>query len=146
VFGNNVGPMPTALPGDEALDPKAQAAAAVSRQLQQTATTGDQPRMHPVPARIGKSAPPSVLPMPTTGPGAIPGGHSQALSANGMGASASPLDTATASPNDANKWFAGAFSQAMDKYQRASRLGGDASQTMPPPAPATSDSAAATLN
>jgi hypothetical protein len=162
VFGSNGTPIPTTLPGGNAALPPTPAVAAVAAvaaeakadddaaaapHLQQQAATGsDQQRIRPVPARIGRSIPPPVLPMPTTGPGAVPGGHSQAMSANGMGASASPLDTSASTNGQPNQWFSGAFSQAMDKYQRASRLGGDGTQPMLPTSGANSDTAAATLN
>jgi hypothetical protein len=45
--------------------------------------------------------PRQTLPRPTTGPAAVPGNAAQ----------------------DSAAWFAGAFNQAMDKYQNAARLG-----------------------
>ena len=72
----------------------------------------------PVPERSGPEKSPQILPPPTTGPGALPGGHSLALSAAQAAQANDPADT---------QWFASAFNQAMDKYERTARLGGKTS-------------------
>lgn len=147
VFGSNGTPPATSLPDTTASAIQAQV------QAQQTAST--EPRFRPVPARTGPSRPQATLPMPTTGPGALPGGHSQANGQgasyplgnpmNGLAGSAAPPSATGLPPGDARQWFDGAFSQAMDKYQRAAALKGDAANLMPPPASAPA-AAAAPLN
>lgn len=57
--------------------------------------------LNPLPARRAIT-PPGTLPLPTTGPGAVPGGHSQALG--------------NKSAQPSNDWFADAFNRNMDKY------------------------------
>jgi len=57
--------------------------------------------LNPLPARRNIT-PPGTLPLPTTGPGAVPGGHSQALG--------------NKSAQPSNDWFADAFNRNMDKY------------------------------
>lgn len=69
-------------------------------------------KLHPVPPRTGPAAPPAVLPPPTTGPGALPGGQSMAVGLQ-PGANAQGFDPR----------FVAAFNSAMDKYQKAARLG-----------------------
>jgi hypothetical protein len=59
-------------------------------------------KFRPVPARTGPAAPPATLPPPTTGPGARPGGQSQAVG--------------TSSANGVGSWFVNAFNQGMDRY------------------------------
>jgi hypothetical protein len=66
----------------------------------------------PVPARRASSEPPSALPLPTTGPAAVPGNGRAQGAARGTGIDQSGMT-----------WFAGAFNQAMDKYNRAAVLG-----------------------
>ena len=66
-------------------------------------------RFRPLPARTGPATPRAALPMPTTGPGAVPGGVSQSSVSQG----------GVSQGGD----FVGKFSAALDKYQKASRLG-----------------------
>jgi hypothetical protein len=83
-------------------------------------------RLHPVPPRRGPAVP-APVPLPTTGPNAVPGAiHPTAAQQQGG--------------TGQNAWFANAFNEAMDKYQRAGRLGTPASS------PPDGGSAAAPLN
>ncbi|HXP98131.1 MAG TPA: hypothetical protein VN809_15565 [Telmatospirillum sp.] len=78
----------------------------------QTAALGAQPaRSFTGPLRRTTAIPPQTLPMPTTGPAAVPGG---ARAASTTRSGTNQTDSA---------WFAGAFNEAMDKYNRASGLG-----------------------
>lgn len=70
-----------------------------------------QPRMFPAPPRTGPATPAANLPPPTTGPGALPGGKSQALSAQDI------------AMQNQNQSFLSAYTQALAKYQSAQRLG-----------------------
>lgn len=99
----------------EAAAPSVQIAAADSKPAdRRIAATGNR-KSWPVPERSGPEKPPQTLPPPTTGPGALPGGHSLALSATQVSQSGDAGNT---------QWFASAFNQAMDKYDRSARLGG----------------------
>ena len=112
IFGTG-GPGATSLPDvppPPASPAAAPAAAAQSPPVAPPPATAD--RVFPVPARRAAAPAAAILAMPTTGPGAVPGNANISL-ANHTG------DPAVA----AQPWFAGAINQAMDRYQKASRLG-----------------------
>lgn len=66
-------------------------------------------RAYAPPPRRSAEAPQGSLPMPTTGPAAVPG-------------SQAPSQAQMNSQGSSNAWFASAFSQAMDKYDRSRTL------------------------
>lgn len=70
-------------------------------------------RYRPLPPRTGPAEPKTTLPMPTTGPAAVPG-YARAASATRNGL-----------PDGAVKGadFVGAFTLGLDKYQKAAKLG-----------------------
>ena len=71
---------------------------------QNTGFNADRSQTSPAPLRRTSAVPPTTLPQPTTGPGALPGGKSQAIR----------------NPNaPSNDWFANAFGQNMDKYEQS---------------------------
>jgi hypothetical protein len=91
------------------------------------------PKVFPVPPRNGPANPVAVLPPPTTGPGALPGGKSQALSAQEMSVAQDPAHN-----------FLSAYTQALDKYRNAQKLAASPIQPAtsiitgkPDPTPAT---------
>jgi hypothetical protein len=65
------------------------------------------------PPRRTSVTPPANLPLPTTGPAAVPGN-----------ARAAAYNRSAVAEGD-NSWFVSAFNQAMDKYNRAAGLGRD---------------------
>jgi hypothetical protein len=75
--------------------------------------------------RHNTTPPRQTLPLPTTGPNAVPGAVRSASTAHGTG---DQTDSA---------WFVGAFNQAMDKYNRAASLG--TGTPSPTPTQGTSD-------
>jgi hypothetical protein len=84
----------------------------------QTAASGaPAARSFPIPTQRNMTTPPQVLPMPTTGPAAVPG-NARAISSTRGG----PDQTGST-------WFAGAFNEAMDKYNRAAGLGSGTAAT-----------------
>lgn len=99
----------------EAAAPSVQIAATDSKPVDRRIANVGNRKSWPVPERSGPEKPPQTLPPPTTGPGALPGGHSLALSAARTSQSGDAGNT---------QWFASAFNQAMDKYERSARLGG----------------------
>lgn len=106
-------PAPTAPAGEPAaptsLTPAADATANAQANQQTAATMAQPSRSFPMPTRRNTATPPQSLPMPTTGPAAVPGnGASRAIK--------------TSNQTD-NAWFVGAFNEAMDKYNRAAKLG-----------------------
>jgi hypothetical protein len=119
----------TSLPASDAAAPGvAVAAANGNRPL-----PGAAAKVFPVPARNYSITTPSVLPPPTTGPGALPGGHSMALDGQATPVSADPGQN-----------FTGAFTQALDKYRAAQRLGNGAAQPAADVEPAEADDEAET--
>ncbi len=96
------------------LPPLAAAAAPGAAQPPVALVAGaQQPRIFPVPPRNGPSAPAPVLPPPTTGPGALPGNRSMALSAQEMVQQQGPQQN-----------YLAAYSQALDKYRAMQQLQG----------------------
>jgi hypothetical protein len=85
--------------------------AAAPAPMQVASARAGQPRVFPIPARNGPATPVAVLPPPTTGPGALPGGKSMALSAQ-----------ESAVMQDPQHNFLTAYTQALDKYRSAQRL------------------------
>jgi len=85
-------------------------------------------RVFPVPARNGPAVTPVVLPPPTTGPGALPGGKSMALN---------PLAQAVAA--DPSQNFTSAYTQALDKYRDALRRANATAQPATDVAPVDSE-------
>jgi hypothetical protein len=67
-----------------------------------------------------------ALPMPTTGPAALPG-HGRSLATGTSAAVPSPASTDPTPQEPAetatSTWFVSQFNDAMDKYQKAARLG-----------------------
>jgi len=84
-----------------------------------------QPRVFPVPSRNMNATPVAVLPPPTTGPGALPGGKSQAMTAEQM-----------AVMQDPNHNFLSAYTQALEKYRNAQGLASGSVQPAVATAPA----------
>jgi hypothetical protein len=110
-----------------------------SSQAMPMATSGDQTHLRPIPARRGPITPPNALPMPTTGPAAVPG-HAAVVGASQASGTSAPATS---------PWFNGAFNDAMDKYQRAARLKDGDTDTAPIsiiPAATPAANAAAPLN
>ncbi len=85
--------------------------AAAAQPIQQPAASGAG-RAWPVPPRRGPATPPQTLPMPTTGPAAVPGN----------GRSSAAIHAAVQAPPFGGEAFADAFNHAMDKYQKAAAL------------------------
>lgn len=85
----------------------------------------------PVPARTGPEKPSQVLPPPTTGAGAIPGGQSEVRMGSVNKPVYTPPATAAAAIDNAEtaKWFSSAFNKAMDKYERAQAINNSVSAT-----------------
>jgi len=94
-------------------------ASPIQNTLQQSAKKDG--HLMPLPARRAPSVPSATLPQPTTGPGALPGGKSQAKPWTGSQANSAPT----------NDWFADAFNQNMNKYDsmHAASSYGAAAQT-----------------
>jgi hypothetical protein len=115
VFGTGPGGDAPAAPPNAvtATNPQPLTPAAASPSVEaQTAALGAQPaRSFSGPLRRTTATPPQTLPMPTTGPAAIPGGMRNAST------------TRTETSQTDSAWFAGAFNEAMDKYNRAAGLG-----------------------
>jgi hypothetical protein len=86
-------------------------------------------RSFPIPTTRNSNIPPQTLPMPTTGPAAVPGNARAIANARG------------GSDQTSSAWFTGAFNQAMDKYNRAASLG-----TTPPAAAQQGASGSETAN
>ncbi|MTJ81340.1 MAG: hypothetical protein F8N37_10015 [Telmatospirillum sp.] len=111
----NGGPRPgsqqmASLPADTQpvpLTPSTAPALAAQQAAQANAQQATGGRRFATPPRTGPSAPPQTLPLPTTGPAAVPG-NARAAAANRGGD---------------NGWFIASFNQAMDKYDRAAKLG-----------------------
>lgn len=106
--------LPAAIPASAptALTPVTEPEKAPVSAPQQTAAIGTQPaRSFPIPTQRNTVIPRQVLPMPTTGPAAVPG-NARAISAARGG-----------SDQTSSAWFVGAFNEAMDKYNRAAGLG-----------------------
>lgn len=131
VYGGNAAPG-KALP---ATDDQTVASAAPAASNIPTGSVGAtiRQRVFPVPPRNGPAVPLAVLPPPTTGPGALPGGKSQALSAQDLAVQQDPQHN-----------FLTAYTQALDKYRNAQRLAASPIQPAtsivtgkPDPAPAT---------
>jgi hypothetical protein len=108
-----------------AVQPATQVAAAANAPVALTPDAGTtvasagaapQGRTFAAPPRRAAVTPPQSLPPPTTGPAAIPG-NARASAANRSG-----------SANNGD-WFVNSFNQAMDKYDRAAKLGSDGTQT-----------------
>ncbi len=124
-------PTPAATSAPVPLTPAAGPAEKPGAVPNQTAALGSPPtRSFPIPTQRNNNIPPPVLPMPTTGPAAVPG------NARAIG------NTRGNSDQTGTAWFAGAFNQAMDKYNRAAGLG----STPPAAAAAQGSSASQTAN
>ncbi|PKU21788.1 hypothetical protein [Telmatospirillum siberiense] len=94
------------------LTPAVEAKAATANQ-QTAAATAQPARTFPTPTQRNTVIPRQTLPMPTTGPAAVPG-NARAVAQTRPNPSSDQTNTA---------WFAGAFNDAMDKYNRAASLG-----------------------
>ncbi|MDR3439584.1 hypothetical protein [Telmatospirillum sp.] len=68
-----------------------------------------QARAFPMPTSRSTITPPQTLPQPTTGPAAVPGN--------------SRASTANRNASGQGDWFVSSFNQALDKYNRAAKLG-----------------------
>ena len=162
VFGDNTTRAASALP-TSGMQAPIQSSGQASTQLPAAAQDpsplaaanlgGEEPRFRAVPRRSGPMTPPSVLPMPTTGPGAVPGARVSASrssvsnSANVLAATGLTVPTgASGEDAGAGQWFNGAFNQAMDKYQKAARLGQGGAAGLPLPNPAGSAADSLPLN
>jgi hypothetical protein len=105
VFGGNAAPGKTLPATDD------QTVASAAPALPAAAAAPLRQRIFPVPPRNGPAVPTAVLPPPTTGPGALPGGKSQALSAQDLAVAQDPQHN-----------FLTAYTQALDKYRHAQQL------------------------
>lgn len=112
-YGANAQPAPV-LPTVSGPPVSVQSPTPVAQMAAATKTASAMPlqsHLFPVPPRTGPATPAQNLPPPTTGPGALPGGKSQALSAQDLAA------------QEQNRSFLSAYTQALEKYQNAQRLG-----------------------
>ncbi|HEY1722625.1 MAG TPA: hypothetical protein VGG27_15380 [Magnetospirillaceae bacterium] len=110
-FGTGAQPAPILPPAPDTVPGTSAAATPASIHVASAANATT--KMFPVPPRNGPAKPTAVLPPPTTGPGAIPGGKSMALSAQAE---------ETAVQQDPQHNFLSAYTQALDKYRSAQRL------------------------
>lgn len=98
-----------------ALTPAATDAKTATSANQQTAAATTQPgRSFPTPTQRNTVTPRQTLPMPTTGPAAVPG-NAKIIAQN--------RSNTPNTDQSNNAWFVGAFNDAMDKYNKAANLG-----------------------
>jgi hypothetical protein len=125
---------PSAPTGPQSLTPSSQASATPVTVPEQTATAiTPSARSFPIPTHRNTVVPPQSLPMPTTGPSAVPG-NSQAgnTARNGANVTGTTGAAGTMGPvGGGPSWFVGSFNQAMDKYNRAAGLGSGPSAKPP---------------